>query len=139
MDYNVKVLNSICLVFVFIFCTFEGIAMEMDLKKVGQRVKAARLEKGYSQEKLAEMLDVTQALVGHLEQGRTGVALATFVKMANLLGTTADALLYDSIDVLTDEYDKDFRDLTADCTPKQRAIIYENAKALKEILLTEKV
>ena len=113
--------------------------MELDLKKLGLRVKAARQKKGYSQEQLAQKLDVTQALIGHLEQGRSGVSIAVFVKMTNLLDTTADALLYDSLPLVADEYDKDFRDLTKDLTPKQRAILFENAKALKEILLTENV
>ena len=113
--------------------------MDLDMKKLGMRVKAARLKKGYSQEELANMLDVTQPLIGHLEQGRSGVSIAIFVKMANHLDTTADALLYDSLPLVASEYDKDFRDLTNDLTSKQRAILLENARALKEILLTENV
>ena len=112
---------------------------ELDLKKVGMRVKNARIKKGYSQEQLAAMLDVTQALIGHLEQGRSGVSLSTFVGIANLLDTTPDALLFDNVQLAINEYDRDFKDITDGLTQKQRAILLENARALKEILLNENV
>ena len=63
--------------------------MELDFKEMGKRVRAARLKKGYSQEKLADILDISQAHVGHIESGRATPALPTFVKLANALDTSS--------------------------------------------------
>lgn len=111
--------------------------MELDYKRLGKRVRAARMKKGLSQEKLAEILEISQAHIGHIESGRATPALPTFVKLANALDTTTDALLFDSLQISLDTYDLDFKELLADCTPKQRAILLRNASQLKEILQNE--
>ena len=111
--------------------------MEMDYKSLGKRVRAARMKKGYSQEQLAEILGISQAHVGHIESGRATPALPTFVKLANALDTTTDALLYDSLQIALDTFDIDFKALLEDCMPSQRAALLKNATQLKEILQSE--
>ena len=113
--------------------------MELDYKSLGKRVRTARMKKGYSQEQLADILQISQAHVGHIESGRSTPALPTFVKLANALDTTTDALLFDSLQVSLDSYDLDFKELLSDCTPNQRAILLRNASQLKEILQSENV
>ena len=115
------------------------IFVDLDFKEMGKRVRAARLKKGYSQEKLADILDISQAHVGHIESGRATPALPTFVKLANALDTTPDALLFDSLQISLDSYDIDFKEILSDCTPKERDILLRNARDLKETLRTEKV
>ena len=117
----------------------EGDFVDLDYKKMGQRVRAARTKKGYSQEKLADILEISQAHVGHIESGRATPALPTFVKLANALDTTPDELLFDSLQVSLDTYDLDFKDLLKDCTPKEREVLLKTARELKRILRTENV
>ena len=42
----------------------------MDLKKIGQNIRKARLEKGWTQEKLAEVAQCSWRYVQMVEQGR---------------------------------------------------------------------
>lgn len=138
MDYNEKVLNNICLVQIRVIQDVIFM-MDLDFENLGKRVRAARIKKGYSQEKLAEILEISQAHVGHIESGRATPSLSTFVRLANALGTTTDALLFDSLQVSLDSYDLDFKEMLQDCSPKERAILLRAAIQLKEILRDENV
>lgn len=138
MNYNEKVLNRFRLVQIRVI-QGSDYTMDLDFESLGKRVRAARMKKGYSQEKLAEILEISQAHVGHIESGRATPSLPTFVRLANALGTTTDALLFDSLQVSLDTYDLDFKELLQDCTPKQRAILLRGAGQLKAILQDENV
>ena len=46
--------------------------MAIDLKTVGGRIRACRLETGMSQERLAELSDLSPPYVSHVERGAKG-------------------------------------------------------------------
>lgn len=58
----------------------------LDIKKIGKRVKEARLNKGLTQQELADKCGVTKSLLSKIENGQTGSAVATLSKIANHLG-----------------------------------------------------
>lgn len=97
--------------------------MELDYIKLGNRIRAARSEKKYTQEKLSEITGISQAHIGHIETGKTKVALPTLVKIANALETTLDALLYDSTKVNVDAFDQDFKLALQGCTDKEKDLL----------------
>lgn len=106
--------------------------MEIDYEMIGKRIKAARKKKGYTQEELASITNLSQPHIGHVEVGRSKIALPALIKIANALGTTVDALLYDNTTVSIDSYDKEFKDLVAGCTPEEKAYLIEIVKVAKK-------
>jgi transcriptional regulator with XRE-family HTH domain len=56
------------------------------LKAFGKRVAEARRSRGYTQEVLAEMANITALSLGYIEQGRRWPRLATLKKLAGCLG-----------------------------------------------------
>jgi len=102
--------------------------MELDYIKIGKRVKTARLDKGYTQEQLSAITGITQAHIGNIETGKTKVGLPTLVKIATALDTTIDPLLYDSLPMLTESYEKDYRDALAGCSDQDKAHLLEILK-----------
>lgn len=58
------------------------------------RIRKAREEAGYTRERFAEMLDVSVSYMAELERGRTGLSLKTLVKICNILGLSADYVLF---------------------------------------------
>lgn len=59
----------------------------------GERVKAARLKRGWTQAELSERLDWHQPVLCDLEKGRHAATLETVQKIANALGVQPSDLM----------------------------------------------
>ena len=79
------------------------------------RIRRAREEMGYTREQFAEKLDVSVSYLAELERGRTGISVKLLVKVCDVLGLSADyvlfgkerdadALLLDKIHRIDDKY-----------------------------------
>ena len=62
----------------------------MDLKAVGQRIKAAREAKNLTQEELAGLVNLSPTHVSVIERGLKVTKLDTFIAIANALDVSAD-------------------------------------------------
>lgn len=69
---------------------------EMDYKAIGRRVRAARLKKGLTQEKLGELCGLSTAHIGHIERGTRVPSLQTTFHIASALEIGVDQLLLDA-------------------------------------------
>ena len=58
------------------------------------RIRKAREDAGYTREQFAELLDVSNSYLAEVERGRTGVSLKTLTAICNLLGLSADYLIF---------------------------------------------
>ena len=106
--------------------------MEINYQAIGQRIQAERIKRHLTQEALSNITDLSASHVCHIENGKTKVSLPALIDIANALGVTVDSLLYDNLPLLQDSYDKDFKDLIADCSSKERRIILEIATQAKK-------
>lgn len=61
---------------------------------IGIRIKKAREDAGYTQEKLAELTDVGVQYLAKLETGKVGISLPNFMALCRVLGVSADYLLW---------------------------------------------
>lgn len=66
------------------------------LPKIGQRIRAARLEKGYSQADLGALVGCSNNHMSHVEVGQTKVSLAMLLKLAFVLEKNFDYFLLDT-------------------------------------------
>ena len=72
--------------------------INMDMIVIGKRIKAARKHAHITQEKLAEIVDISPTHMSIIERGVKTPKLDTFVRIANALGVSADAFLQDGVD-----------------------------------------
>lgn len=70
----------------------------MNVKAVGQRIRAKREQEHMTQEYLAELIDVSPNHISVIERGIKIPRLDTFVAIANALAVSADELLIDVVD-----------------------------------------
>lgn len=70
----------------------------MDLSPIGSRIKAAREEMKLTQEELAAMVDLSPTHISVIERGVKPPKLETFIRIANVLGVSADSLLLDVVE-----------------------------------------
>jgi Zn-dependent peptidase ImmA (M78 family)/DNA-binding XRE family transcriptional regulator len=65
-------------------------------RQVGERIRAARKERGLSQEGLAKAVGLKRPSMSNIEKGRQNLLLHTFYDIAETLGSQASALLPDT-------------------------------------------
>ena len=58
------------------------------------RIRKAREDAGYTREKFAELLDVSVSYLAEVERGRSNVSVKTLIKICNVLGLSADYVLF---------------------------------------------
>lgn len=69
---------------------------EIDYIKIGQRIKTARLELGYSQADLGALVGCSNNHMSHVEIGQTKVSLSMLLKLAYVLEKNFDYFLLDT-------------------------------------------
>lgn len=62
-------------------------------RRFGVAVRAAREERGFTQEKLAEAADLNRSYLGEIERGLVAASLITVEKIAAALGLPPSTLL----------------------------------------------
>lgn len=70
----------------------------MELESIGKNIRNFRRSKKMRQEDLAEKAGLSTNYIGSLERGEKVPSLETFIEIANVLGVSADMLLYDLLD-----------------------------------------
>lgn len=66
----------------------------MNVIEMGGRIKAYRKSMGISQEKLAEMINVSPHYIYEIERGTKTMSLETFVTLSEVLNLSADYILF---------------------------------------------
>jgi putative transcriptional regulator len=62
---------------------------------INMKLKLARVEKGLSQQELADRVDVTRQTIGLIEKGRYNPSLNLCIKIAKSLNQTLDQLFWE--------------------------------------------
>lgn len=110
----------------------------MDYVLLGQRIRAARLAAGLSQEKSAEMVCLTSQHISHTEVASTKISLPALIKIANALNTSVDRLLSDSIHASKAYLMDDIQTFFSDCNPDEIYVMLEAANAAKKAIRIRK-
>ena len=69
------------------------------MKGIGPRIKAGRVAAALTQERLAEKVGISSTYLSAIECNVKDPKLATFIKIANAIGASADDLLADVLNV----------------------------------------
>ena len=70
----------------------------MDKNILGSRIRSARKEKGFTQEALAEKVDISLAYMGEIERGVKYPSMNVFIKLVEVLDVSADYLMRDKLE-----------------------------------------
>ena len=91
---------------------------EIDFERIGQRVKLARINKGYTQAELGEIIGCSNNHMSHIETGQTKVSLSLLLKLAYALDTDLNFFLMDTPYVEKDSIiDSEIADKLSLCSP----------------------
>ena len=68
----------------------------INYRRLGEKVRLKRRKTGYTQEKLAEICDISTGFLGHIESGTRAPSLETLYNLAEALHSGIDYFLFDS-------------------------------------------
>lgn len=88
---------------------------EVLLKEIGARIAARRKEMSLTQEKLAEIMDVSVQMISNLEKGKKAIRPENLVKLCAALKVSADWVLREIVAASElDAFAEKFRSLSAE-------------------------
>lgn len=106
---------------------------ELNYKLVGQRIRTIRKKRGMTQERLAELAEISPQHCSGIETGAAKVSLPALVKIANALNASMDELLLDSISAVEKpSLMKEVETVFEDATPDETYLMLAQAKSIKE-------
>ncbi|MCI8810273.1 MAG: helix-turn-helix transcriptional regulator [Oscillibacter sp.] len=79
--------------------------MNYDIKESGERIRQLRIQKGFTQEKIAHMLNIDQSNYGRIETGKRGCPVDIFIQLSDLFGVSLDYLIKGRLNNLLQEPD----------------------------------
>ena len=101
---------------------------------IGHRLRGYRLDRGYSQEALAELAGLHPTYIGQVERGEKNVTVDSLAKIAGALGVTLSQVLEVAEEPAGDtSYPRLAYDLLASCSRERQKGLYrllEQAQAL---------
>ncbi len=66
---------------------------ELDYRTIGEKIAKRRTAQGFTQEAVANLLDVNPSHISNIEHGRAHPSLTTLVRIANILHCSVDCFL----------------------------------------------
>lgn len=83
----------------------------LDYIAVGKRIKKIRKQKNYTQEKVAEIADLSTKYISEIELGKKEGRLDTYFRIALALDVSVDEFLKDSVPSNTVAFERNFNTL----------------------------
>ena len=95
----------------------------MDKLTMGDRIKEIRKKRSFTQEQLAEKLDISVEYVSQIERGLKMPSMQMFIKLVEVLDVSADYLLRDIVSTHDMYGNKQIASKLEKLTPKQRVAL----------------
>ncbi len=106
--------------------------MNMDYKLIGDRIRQKRKEKGLTQDKLAERLDVSIGYVSQVERGITKISLDLLARICAELICDIAELVTGSANESPAYLEEEFAELFRSLSPKEKQWILSFMKVMKD-------
>lgn len=110
----------------------------IEMQQIGSRIRKERQKQKMSQAQLAELSGISLPMISSIENGKSVMLLATFLKIINALHISADTILRPDTPNVSLMYQSDFAKILQDCSPQESEAIMSMAKQLKLTLRAQK-
>lgn len=94
-----------------------------DYKALGKKIKIARNRMKYSQEKVAELTNLSDKYISDIERGVKRARISTIIDIANCLAMDSDQLFYPWLHTTIAKYEPTLNKRLESLPPEQRAFI----------------
>jgi len=102
----------------------------IDYKELGERIRAERKRQGITQGKLAEMAEISESFMGHIERGGRTLSIETLAKLANALNISIEYIVCGEFNYQPDMLPEDIRGALNQMSGSQRKVFLDIMKTL---------
>lgn len=106
----------------------------MNYFEIGQRIRKLRKAYNFSQDQLAEMVEISTTHMSHIETGNTKLSLPVLVKIAQALHVQTDEIIYDSHHDTKTSIKQEISELLDSCSVQEAHILMDILIASKTAL-----
>lgn len=102
----------------------------IDYKDLGKRIRAERRKQDLTQEKLAEMANISDSFMGHIERGGRTLSIETLAKIANALNLSIEYIVCGEFNYQPDMLPSEILDALNRMSSNQRKVFLKMMKTL---------
>lgn len=102
----------------------------IDYKELGKRIRAERRKQDLTQEKLAEMAEISDSFMGHIERGGRTLSIETLAKLANALNLSIEYIVCGEFNYQPDMLPAEILDALNQMSNSQRKVFLSMMKTL---------
>lgn len=88
-----------------------------DYEPIGKRIKEVRKKRGFTQEYVAEKLDISCQHISDIERGLNGMSVPALMELCKILDIDADYILFGNV---SRSLNNPINDILSKMTPQQR-------------------
>ncbi len=103
---------------------------EIDYKTLGLKIKEIRINRGLTQDNLAEMVSCNTSHISNIENNHTKVSLNVLLSIANALNTSIDYLLSEQYENSSLALDNEILRVLKDCDNEKKQKILKMVEIL---------
>ena len=104
----------------------------IDYKELGKRIRAERRRQDLTQEKLAEMAEISDSFMGHIERGGRTLSIETLAKLANALNMSIEYIVCGEHNYRPDMLPEEILDALNRMSGSQRKVFLSMMKTLAD-------
>lgn len=109
-------------------------AVSIDYRSIGMRIRDIRKKKGLTQDQLAEAVGVVTTHISHIETGAGVASLPTLISIINELDCSADEILCMEVKKARPLRYEWLEDILADCSEQEMKVMKDSIISLKDSL-----
>ena len=102
----------------------------IDYKELGKRIRAERRKQDLTQETLAEMANISDSFMGHIERGGRTLSIETLAKLANALNLSIEYIVCGEFNYQPDMLPAEILDALNRMSSNQRKVFLKIMKTL---------
>ena len=107
--------------------------MSVSAKILGQRLKKARMDKGFTQEYIAEKVDFTPEHVSRIERGLKPIYLHKLGEWCDLLDVPMDEVINGASIPENAEHNRQFGEIAKHCSQEAVAVMLDACRGIAEV------
>lgn len=116
----------------------EKQVLKVDYKKLGERIRIARINKDMTQARLSKEIKCSSPYISQIEKGKRKLSIDTLVSIADVLDTPVDFLTHEYFESNEGLKARELLQIIKECNNEEATFVLDNIKELRLSYIEQK-